>query len=196
MRKKGANGQESRARLLAVAANEFARSGYHKTKVSTIVSRAGLTQPSFYLYFESKEAVFNELMVKFRYQLKELITDSRLEAGISRKDVPGRIQAVLSNLFGFLENDPDLTQIGFFIGQEAGEVKEELTFMIEQNLKAEQEDGYFHQEANMAIVAQCLVGTIERLTLQELLTGKSAPEDLARQVVKLYMFGITADREQ
>ncbi|MGM1048228.1 MAG: TetR/AcrR family transcriptional regulator [Bacillota bacterium] len=192
MRKKGANGQESRARLLTVAANEFARSGYHKTKISTIVSRAGLTQPSFYLYFDSKEAVFNELMLKFRSQLKELIADGRLEAGISREDVPGRITAVLSSLFEFLERDPDLTQIGFFIGQEASEVKKELTAMIEQNLKAEQRDGYFQQEANMTIIAECLVGTLERLTLQQLLTGKCTPEDLAHQVVNLYMFGITA----
>ena len=73
LRKKGANGQESRARLLIVAANEFAKSGYHQTKISTIVSRAGLTRPSFYLYFESKEAVFKELVEKFRAELKILL---------------------------------------------------------------------------------------------------------------------------
>lgn len=195
MRKKGANGQESRARLLAVAANEFALSGYHKTKISTIVSRAGLTQPSFYLYFDSKEAVFNELMLKFRSQLKEMVVDSRLESGIQREDVRDVIQNVLRNLFGFLLMDPDLTQIGFFIGEEASEVKEELTRMIAQNLKAEQRDGYFHPEANMDIVAECLVGTIERLTLQELLCGKSTPEYLAEQVVNLYMFGLTSHRD-
>lgn len=195
MRKKGANGQESRARLLTVAASEFARSGYHKTKISTIVSRAGLTQPSFYLYFESKEAVFNELMDKFRSQLKELVMDSKLEAGISREDVPARIKAVVANLFGFLERDPDLTQIGFFIGEDAEEVKEELTSILTQNLKAEQAEGYFHQEIEMGIVAESLVGTIERLTLQELLSGKRTSEELAHQVVSLYLFGISAHRE-
>lgn len=195
MRKKGANGQESRARLLTVAASEFARSGYHKTKISTIVSRAGLTQPSFYLYFESKEAVFNELMDKFRLQLKELVMDSKLEAGISREDVPARIRAVVANLFGFLERDPDLTQIGFFIGEGAEEVKEELTSILTQNLKAEQAAGYFHQEVEMGIVAESLVGTIERLTLQELLSGKRTSEELAHQVVSLYLFGISAHRE-
>ncbi|WP_106768629.1 TetR/AcrR family transcriptional regulator [Paenibacillus faecalis] len=192
MRKKGANGQKSRARLLTVAANEFARSGYHKTKISTIVSRAGLTQPSFYLYFDSKEAVFNELMQTFRSRLKELIADSRLEAGIRREDVPGRIRAVLKGLFDFLKKDPDLTRIGFYIGQESGEVKKELAMMIAQNLKAEQNDGYFHQDINMTIVAECLVGTIERLTSHQLLTGQCTSEELAHQVVHLYMFGITA----
>ncbi|WP_422660067.1 TetR/AcrR family transcriptional regulator [Paenibacillus sp. EC2-1] len=195
MRKKGANGQESRARLLTVAASEFARSGYHKTKISTIVSRAGLTQPSFYLYFESKEAVFNELMDKFRSQLKELVIDSRLEAGISREDIPSRIRAILSNLFGFLEQDPDLTQIGFFIGEDAEEIKEELTSILAHNLRAEQAEGYFQQDLDMTIVAECLVGAIERLTLQELLSGKRTADELAHQVVNLYLFGIRAHRE-
>lgn len=193
MRKKGANGQESRAKLLTFAANEFARSGYHETKISTIVSRAGLTQPSFYLYFDSKEAVFKELMGVFRNRLKELITDSRLETGITRETVPGRIHAVLTDLFSLLAKDPDLTRIGLFIAPEAVEVKQELVRMIEQNLKAEKDNGYFRFDAEMAMVAECLVGTIERLTLRYLLSGKSTPEDLARQVVGLYMFGIASN---
>ncbi|WP_127589607.1 TetR/AcrR family transcriptional regulator [Paenibacillus lautus] len=191
MRKKGANGQESRARLLIVAANEFAKSGYHQTKISTIVSRAGLTQPSFYLYFESKEAVFKELVEKFRSELKILLEDSRMESGIDEDHVTGRLQSVLTGLFAFLGKDPDLTQIGFFIGDDAVIVKSEMAAMIEQNLKAEQRDGYFDGDSDMHIVAECLVGVIERLTSQQLLTGKRTPEDLARHVVSLFMHGIS-----
>ncbi|MFB4329839.1 TetR/AcrR family transcriptional regulator [Paenibacillus sp. CR_12] len=191
MRKKGANGQESRARLLVVAANEFAKSGYHQTKISTIVSRAGLTQPSFYLYFESKEAIFRELMEKFRSELKGLIEGSRLESGIDEAHVSGRLLGVLTGLFTFLGKDPDLTQIGFFIGNDSVIVKAEMAAMIEQNLKGEQQDGYFDRDSDMHIVAECLVGVIERLTSQQLLTGKRTPEDLARHVVSLFMHGIS-----
>lgn len=191
LRKKGANGQESRARLLIVAANEFAKSGYHQTKISTIVSRAGLTQPSFYLYFESKEAVFKELVEKFRSELKILLEGSRLESGIDEDHVTGRLQSVLTGLFAFLGKDPDLTQIGFFIGDDSVIIKSEMAAMIEQNLKAEQRDGYFDGDSDMHIVAECLVGVIERLTSQQLLTGKRTPEDLARHVVSLFMHGIS-----
>jgi AcrR family transcriptional regulator len=191
LRKKGANGQESRARLLIVAANEFAKSGYHQTKISTIVSRAGLTQPSFYLYFESKEAIFRELMEKFRSELKSLIEGSRLESGIDEAHVTGRLLGVLTGLFTFLGKDPDLTQIGFFIGDDSVIVKAEMAAMIEQNLKEEQRDGYFDRDSDMHIVAECLVGVIERLTSQQLLTGKRTPEDLARHVVSLFMHGIS-----
>ena len=66
-----------------------------------------------------------------------------------------------------------------------------MAAMIEQNLKEEQRDGYFDRDSDMHIVAECLVGVIERLTSQQLLTGKRTPEDLARHVVSLFMHGIS-----
>lgn len=191
MRKKGANGQESRARLLIVAASEFAKSGYHQTKISTIVSRAGLTQPSFYLYFASKEAIFKELVEKFRSELMMMIEGSRLESGIEEDHVTGRLLGVLTGLFTFLGKDPDLTQIGFFIGDDSVTIKSQMAAMIEQNLKEEQRDGYFDRDSDMHLVAESLVGVIERLTSQQLLTGKRSAEDLARHVVSLFMHGIS-----
>lgn len=192
MRKKGANGQESRAKLLGIAANEFAKSGYHRTKVSTIVSRAGLTQPSFYLYFESKEAIFNELVHKFRIELNGLIEGSRLTSGIPKENIREQLLEVLTRLFSFLGKDPDLTRIGFYIGEESVPIKSEMAEMIAQNLKAEQQEGYFRIEADMDIVAECLVGVIERLAQQQLLTGRRTPEDLAHHVVSLFMHGVSA----
>lgn len=193
MRKKGANGQESRARLLIVAASEFARSGYHQTKISSIVSRAGLTQPSFYLYFESKEAIFKELVEKFRTNLKTLIEGSRVEGGIDEDDVSSRLLGVLRELFAFLAKDPDLTQIGFFIGDDSAIVKAEMAEMLEQYLKDEQRAGLLDRECDMRIVAESLVGVIERLTAQQLLTEKRTSEDLACHVVNLFMHGIRKD---
>jgi hypothetical protein len=84
-----------------------------------------------------------------------------------------------------------LTQIGFFIGDDSAIVKAEMAAMIEQNLKGEQQGGDFDRDSDMHIVAECLVGVIERLTSQQLLTGKRTPEDLARHVVSLFMHGIS-----
>lgn len=54
-----------RERLVSAAAEVFAASGYHASKVSDIVGRAGVAQGTFYLYFRSKEAVFLELVDRF-----------------------------------------------------------------------------------------------------------------------------------
>ena len=62
-------GELTKQRLLQSAAKEFAERGYHEAKISTIVSNVNLTQPSFYLYFKNKEAIFQELISHFRKQL-------------------------------------------------------------------------------------------------------------------------------
>lgn len=53
---------EARGKLLAAAADLFARKGYAATTVREIVSAAGVTPPVLYYYFESKEGLFLELM--------------------------------------------------------------------------------------------------------------------------------------
>ncbi|KMM58567.1 TetR family transcriptional regulator [Bacillus glycinifermentans] len=187
---KGRKGQESRKRLLKAAANEFSLHGFHDTKVSTIVKRAGLTQPSFYLYFQSKDAIFEELMTDFRSHLKKLTKSFRLEQGINQEDVSKRVLAAVETVFQFLAADPDLTRIGFFLNPDAKQVKSDLAMALKENLEAEQQLGYFRFELEMDTVAECLIGMIEHLTDFYLLTGKKDPASLAVQVVDLMMRGL------
>ncbi|MFC0270827.1 TetR/AcrR family transcriptional regulator [Metabacillus herbersteinensis] len=143
-RKKGANGERSRSLLLAIAADEFAHKGFSDTKISTIVKRANLSQPTFYLYFESKESVFQELIQLFRSKLFDLTKSSRLEPGIDLTSVPERISQVLAAIFHFFKENPNLTRIGLFVGEEAEDIKKQLSKQIMDNLISEQENGYFH----------------------------------------------------
>ncbi|WP_044642029.1 TetR/AcrR family transcriptional regulator [Risungbinella massiliensis] len=196
-REKGRKGQESRKRLLETAAKEFAHGGFHETKISTIVKKAELTQPSFYLYFSSKEAIFNELVDNFRSGLRKLTEMLRLEPGIEPKDVSKRVLLAVESVFRFLITDPDLTRIGLFLAPEAGQIKEELVCLIKENLEVEQQAGYFRPDLEMATVAECLIGMMERLTVSYLLPGTKSPDILAEQVVNLFMHGMfTLDSKQ
>ena len=47
-----------RADILEVALSVFASNGYHQTRVSDIIQAAGIARGTFYLYFESKSAIF------------------------------------------------------------------------------------------------------------------------------------------
>ncbi|CEH32308.1 TetR family transcriptional regulator [Aneurinibacillus migulanus] len=191
-REKGWKGKESRERLLAAAIDEFANQGFHKTKVSTIVTRAGLTQPAFYLYFSSKEAIFDEVVNDFHERLRMMMKTIRMEPGIETEDVPKRVLFAVETLFRFLAENPNLTRIGLFQTPEAKKIKEELAFMVVENLRAEQQAGYFHPDLSMEIVAECLVGIVERLTVSQLFSKKSNAESLAAQVVHLLMYGMFA----
>ncbi len=194
-RKKGAIGEQSRTLLLNIAADEFAHQGYFETKVSTIVSRAGLTQPAFYLYFQSKEAILQELVELFRAKLVELTQKSRLEPGTDLQTIHQSITAGLTTVFRFLHDEPNLTRIGFVVAPEAEEIKKQLVALIKENLTSEQTDGFFHAHLDMDIVAESLVGIIERLTFTKLLNGLKDPESLADEMVRLLLYGMLVDKE-
>src|SRR6476660_8397026 len=121
-RKKGASGEQSRTLLLSIAAEEFANKGYHVTKISTLVKRAGLTQPTFYLYFKSKEAIFQELIDLFIKGLSDLTNESRLEPGIDFNSLPLRITKGLTGVLTFFSENQNLTRIGFFNSVESAEI--------------------------------------------------------------------------
>lgn len=57
--------EDRRDALKAAAADVFAEHGYHAAKVSQIVERVGVAQGTFYLYYESKQQIFGELLQDF-----------------------------------------------------------------------------------------------------------------------------------
>lgn len=57
-------GQRTRSRLLTASAQVFAHRGYHRTRVEDIVNAAETSHGTFYLYFGSKQEVFEILVVQ------------------------------------------------------------------------------------------------------------------------------------
>ncbi|MDR4888208.1 TetR/AcrR family transcriptional regulator [Fredinandcohnia sp. QZ13] len=189
-RQKGSVGIKSKEAILMVAAEEFAEHGFHETKVSTIVKKAGLTQPSFYLYFSSKEAIFQELVHTFRNKLIMLTQSSRLESNLDKNILSSKIARGLNGIFEFFDDHRNLTKIGFFIASESEEIKRVIVNHITENLLAEQQDNYFRQDLDMQTVAECLMGTIERLTITKLFTDVKNPQQLANEIVDIYLYGL------
>lgn len=60
--KKSTRGQATRAAILEAAASLFAENGYAETGVAQICRRAGISRGALYYHFESKEALFMELV--------------------------------------------------------------------------------------------------------------------------------------
>lgn len=62
-----------RTQILAVSAELFAREGYHNTTISQVIEAAGIARGTFYLYFDGKRQLFDELLNTFLGALKEAI---------------------------------------------------------------------------------------------------------------------------
>jgi AcrR family transcriptional regulator len=69
--------------ILDAAEDLFHSNGYHKTKVSNIVKRIGVTQGTFYYYFNSKEeligALINRRLSKFGADMEKMVSSSQIE---------------------------------------------------------------------------------------------------------------------
>jgi AcrR family transcriptional regulator len=55
-------GRRTQRRLLEAAKDEFAERGFHEAAISGITQRAGVALGTFYVYFNSKEEIFRELV--------------------------------------------------------------------------------------------------------------------------------------
>lgn len=81
-----ARGIETRTKLIEAAEQVFGELGYHDASIVKITEAAGVGQGTFYLYFESKKEIFDELVRDLNRRIRHAMTEasagaaSRLEA--------------------------------------------------------------------------------------------------------------------
>lgn len=156
-------GERTYARLRQLAASEFAKRGYHDTKVSDIVKAGGLTQPVFYSYFESKEAAYDELVKAFRQRLERLTSSLLITAPLNQEDLLIRATGSFLRFLDFLAEDPDLTEIGFFQSPACIATKAALASWIARNIVKEQAAGVFRTDIPAPQIGKCFVGMLDQL---------------------------------
>lgn len=82
-------GRRTRRRLLDAAEDVFAELGYHDASIVRIVERAGVAQGTFYIYFRSKQEIFEELVADLNARLREAMSAAAGQ-GVDRLDAERR----------------------------------------------------------------------------------------------------------
>lgn len=196
MAHKVSKGEQSRGRLLAAAVSEFAAKGFHRTRVSDIVKAAGLTQASFYQYFESKEGLYQQLMDEFFAKLWELADGGSKVTALDEADVYGQVRENLVALFRFFKERPELTQIVLYQAEAGEELHGKLAAMVCANLRKNQAAGHVRADLSPEVAAEAMVAVCYRLTSRFLLTGEKTAEQLADEAVSFLAHGILAKRDK
>src|SRR5690349_22300911 len=93
---------DHRADLLNHALTLFANQGYDAVGVQAIVEAAGVTKPTLYHYFGSKQGLFETLVQQQAEGLLHAIT----EATRYERDITGSIQKVVRAYFDYAEREP------------------------------------------------------------------------------------------
>ena len=88
-------GQQRRRDLLVAAEEVFSEKGFMSASIADITRRAGTAQGTFYIYFESKQQLFREVM-------RELGRQIRFNAREATTGAKNRIDAEVSGLEAYL----------------------------------------------------------------------------------------------
>ena len=178
-RKVNSNGEKSMKLLREKAIEIFSEYGYFQTKISDIVKAANVTQPTFYLYFESKEALYKEIITEFKSNL-EKISDDTVREYEHLHDSKVTLQVLLTRTFNFFALNPHLTKIGLT------ESDMSLNEILKEKLQRICEKYESKFQIGSHIFIQSLIGSVERVTLTALLEENMKPEILAEEIVNIY----------
>lgn len=69
-------GNRTRAKVLEAAEQVFSEHGYHDASIVKITEAAGVAQGTFYLYFQSKKQVFDELVEDLNRRVRHAMSEA------------------------------------------------------------------------------------------------------------------------
>ncbi len=169
-----------RAHILQTALEVFAENGYHQTRVSDIIEAAGIARGTFYLYFESKSAIFLELLDHLLVQLRDTVVG--VETGPGAPPVEEQLLATVTNLVRVVEDHRLLATI--LLREAVGldeDVDHKLTQFygslrrfIAESLENGQRMGIVRPDVDTGVVASCILGSIKYILEQYVV---HAPEE-------------------
>jgi TetR/AcrR family transcriptional regulator, fatty acid metabolism regulator protein len=183
-------GQRTQARLIAAAIEEFAQRGYERTTIGQVVRRAGVSQPTFYLYFSSKIQIYKHLTTRVREELIEIIQRARLPPDMAQERAAENVRFAIESFLQYFSDNPKLATIGYFEAKSSSMIREEIAVFVSRNVASEQAVGYFRPTFDAQFLSHCYNGSLDRLIRQYLLTGKKTASELADLVADIYLNGM------
>jgi AcrR family transcriptional regulator len=173
---------ERRQQILSVARDVFARRGYHAAKIDDIVAAAGVARGTFYLYFQDKRAIFEEIVDRTIARLGMAIVrvdphDETHSVGAQLRDNIRRIVRVLLEdrattkilLSDALGVDPafDRKLLSFY---------DEMAGLLERSLADGQQLGVV-REGDVRLMSWLAMGALKEVMFQLVQRGAEYDED-------------------
>jgi len=189
-------------KILVSAIDLMSKNGYHRTTVADIVKAAGVAQGTFYLYFDSKKALFLKLMEDFYSMLENALTDVdwNISALNSQEELAQRIRMAIQKILLVYQDNAVLARI--FLREAMGLEPDfaELWDSIIERLSAYgtliMEQAIAHKllpPQNSQLVAHCVVGMIERVAYYWLFQENGYEiDEVTDALARFELFGISS----
>lgn len=182
-----------RAQVLRHAKRIFARKGYHRTNVADIIARARIARGTFYLYFQNKKDLFEELLEQAVSELTQRVQRLRIAPG--EPDPVDQLRANLTRVLNYALAERELTDIllnhstGFdhelddkiqdFYDRIAALIKRSLDLGIEMNLV---------RDSDTRAVSYAILGGIKEVIG---MLSRSNDTDISALVEEILHFGLS-----
>jgi AcrR family transcriptional regulator len=101
--------EQRRRELLDVALRVFAQRGYHHARIADIIDAAGVARGTFYLYFESKNAIFHALLDDLLLRVRASVVG--VSMGTHAPPVNVQIRESVERVLAAFVASPDLTRV-------------------------------------------------------------------------------------
>lgn len=95
-RRRSGRAEQTRGKLLAAAEAVFAEQGFYQASIVKITEHAGVAQGTFYLYFSSKQEIFEKLVDDLNRRVRHALAAAVAGAG-------SRLEAERAGLTAFLQ---------------------------------------------------------------------------------------------
>jgi AcrR family transcriptional regulator len=184
--------QARREQVLQHAKRIFARKGYHRTNIADIVARARIARGTFYLYFQNKKDLFEELLEQVLGELRLRI--QRLRIGPGESEPVEQLRNNLRRVLNFLLAERELTDIllnhsvGFdreldsrirdFYERVADQIQRSLDLGIQMQLV---------RDCDTRATAYCILGGIKEVVGQ---ASRHRRRDIGKLVEEILDFGL------
>jgi AcrR family transcriptional regulator len=185
-----------RDQILRAAERVFAERGYHNASIADVIDAAGTARGTFYLYFDSKQKIFGELLDELFGKLATCVRPVDLSPGASspldqlRENVSCAMTVVGENL--------DLTRMLFRTSQgidpeidaKVAGFNAAVTQLIGRALRRGTEIGIV-RPLDGEVVSHCIYGSVKELVSHFLETESYRQKPLPSVVDEILRYNLT-----
>ena len=184
---------QTKEKILKAAEKEFSEKGFHGTQISHIIRSAGVARGTFYIYFKSKEEIFEEILKRVIEDLKERIKPIDLS-----KDPVQQVKENIKRVIEYALERRELAKIVLYRSCEPEYARitdcffEEVVNLVKGSISKGVKLGIL-KPVDEEVVARVIVGGVKE-TIKGILNKENVNVDkVVDELIKFCMGGIWND---
>lgn len=178
--------KRTREQIIKAATKLFADEGYENTKIDTIIREAGVSKPTFYAYFESKQALLEYLVQECEAVfVDELTPFMPLNGKID--NLVDAYQERFAQLFRCMEAHKELMIIALEENSNVDQLMSHIADVVIRNIHNETRSKIVSWKYREEIFADILIYNSVMFATRYLFRGKESIEVLSRVMASLLL---------